>query len=91
MAAVAGGRSATATLTAATVDTVTLNRQSQVEIVHHGGADVIYFRVDDTDPVVAADDCEVLLPSERLTVHLDNNDLKLISAGAMTYTVVAVS
>ena len=90
MAAVAGIRAAHATLVAATVDTVTMSGGSRkrAELVNHG-TDVIYFRVDGVDPVAAADENEVLLPSERLAIPLpDSGEVRVISAGTPTYSVI---
>ena len=90
MAAVAGIRQAHATLVAATVDTVTMSGglHKRAELVNHG-TDVIYFRLDGTDPVVAADENEVLLGSERLAISLPSDGVvKVISAGTPTYSVI---
>ena len=90
MAAVAGTRAAHATLVAATVDTVTMagGERKRAELVNQG-TDVIYFRLDGTDPVAAADENKVLLGSERLAISLgDDGVVKLISAGTPTYSVI---
>lgn len=94
MAAVAGARAASATLTAATVDTVTLSRAaggSACEIINRG-PDAIWFRSDGVDPVAEAAECEIVLPSERLSTGAGRSGVvKLISTGASKYTVVATS
>jgi hypothetical protein len=90
MAAVAGIRAAHATLTASTVDTVTMSGggKKRAELVNQG-SDVIYFRTDGTDPVAEADENEVILGSERLAITLpDDGVIKLISAGTPTYSVI---
>jgi len=90
MAAVAGIRAAHATLTASTVDTVTMSggARKRAELVNQG-TDVIYFRTDGTDPVEAADENEVLLGSERLAISMgDDGVIKLISGGTPTYSVI---
>ena len=94
MAAVTGNRSATATLAASTVDTVTLVKgEAQiVQVVHHGDAtDVIYVRNDGVDPAVAEAENHVVLPGERATVAVPaTGELRLISAGVPTYTVAHI-
>lgn len=90
MAAVAGIRAAHATLAAATVDTVTMSggAKKRAELVNQG-TDVIYFRTDGTDPVEAADENEVLLGGERLSISLpDSGEVRVISAGTPTYSVI---
>jgi len=95
MAAVAGARAATATLTADTVDTVTLSLagNKRAEIINHGDG-VLYFRTDGTDPVAAADECEVVLANERLSIPMNADGIvKIIGAsgGTPTYSVVVTS
>ena len=90
MAAVAGIRAAHATLVAATADTVTMSggQGKAAEIVNHG-TDAIYFRVDGTAAVSAADENEVVIGSERLSVWLpDSGEVSVISAGTPTYSVI---
>lgn len=92
MAAVSGVRAATATLVAATVDTVTLSGGGDClgEIVNHSSADPIYYRSDGTNPVSAAAENEIVLAGERVGIRLPSNGaVRLISAGTPTYTVVA--
>ena len=93
MAAVAGIRSAHATLAASTADTVTLSGGSRksAEIVNHG-TDAIYFRTDGTAAVEAADENEVVLGSERLSIRLgDAGEVSVISGGTPTYSVIVTS
>ena len=93
MAAVAGIRSAHATLTADTEDIVTLSGGGgrAAEIVNQG-TDVLYFRVDDVTVVGAADETEVVLGGERLSVRLgDAGTVNVISAGTPTYSVIVTS
>jgi len=90
MAAVAGVRSAHATLVAATADTVTISGGGGKggEIVNHG-TDAIYFRTDGTAAVVAADENEVVLGSERLSIEIPTSGIiSVISAGTPTYSIV---
>jgi hypothetical protein len=91
MAAVAGIRSAHATLVANTEDVVTLSAgKGLAELCHHGGSitDVIYYRLDNTAVVKAADETYVCLPGERVSVNLaDTGILRLISNGAAGYSV----
>jgi hypothetical protein len=90
MAAVAGIRAAHATLVAATADTVTLSGggRKAAEIVNHG-TDAIYFRTDGTAAVSAADENEVVIGSERLSIWLgDDGEVSVISAGTPTYSVI---
>jgi hypothetical protein len=91
MAAVAGVRSAHATLVAATADTVTLSGGGGKggEIVNHG-TDAIYFRTDGVTAVAAADENEVVLGGERLSIELPSTGIvSLISAGTPAYSVIA--
>lgn len=93
MAAVAGNRSAHATLAAATEDVVTLSGgpRKRAEIVNHG-TDAIYFRTDGTAAVAEADENEVVIGSERLAITLgDSGEVSLISAGTPTYSVIVTS
>lgn len=90
MAAVAGIRAAHATLAAATEDVVTLSGGVSLpgEIVNHG-TDAIYFRTDGTAAVAAADENEVVLGGERLSIRLPQSGVvSVISAGTPTYSVL---
>lgn len=90
MAAVAGITSAHATLAADTEDIVTLSGASQRpgEIVNQG-TDAIYFRTDGITAVGLADETEVVLGGERLSLRFNEaGTINLISAGTPTYSVV---
>lgn len=89
----------TASLTASTVDSITLTGLIQaIEVVHHGNVtNPIYVIVDDAvaAPTVAGDNCEVVLPNERcrfskIGTNLGSSIVSIISAGTVTYTVVGV-
>jgi hypothetical protein len=85
------------TLVAATVTTVTFSADADtidtVEVINRSGSAEIFFTVDGTTPTVAGNDCEILpaavgavevgVPGRASTV------VKLISAGAPTYSVRA--
>lgn len=90
MAAVSGIRAATATLVAATVDTVTLTGAigKGAEIVNQG-TDAIYFRTDGVAPVSAAAENEVVVGGERLAIEMSSTGVvSVISAGTPTYSVI---
>lgn len=95
MAAVGGIRQATATLVAATADTVTLTGGAgrKCELTHHGDdTTAAYFRTDGTAAVSAADENEVILAGERITFNLgDSGAFSIISAGTPTYTASVIS
>lgn len=90
----------TQTLVAATNASVSITGSGRVvELVHHNDTtDVVYFKSYSTEPVddltgSGADDEEVLLPGERLTVHCARGSgepiwIELISAGTPTVSVV---
>ena len=87
MAAVAGIRSAHATLSADTADTVTLSggARKRAEVVAHDG--ICYFRKDGTTAVAAADETEVVLSGERLSINLpDSGAISIIGASGETPT-----
>ena len=88
MAAVAGVRAAHATLVADTADTVTMSGGPgrRAEIVNHGDG-AIYFRVDGTTAVAAADENEVVLANERLAISLPSSgEISVIGASGTTPT-----
>ena len=90
MAAVAGITSAHATLAADTEDVVTLSGASYLpgEIVNHG-TDAIYFRTDGVAAVGLADETEVVLGGERLSIRFPEDGIvSVISAGTPTYSVI---
>jgi len=76
-------------LTAATAENFSLTgRHDRVELVHISGTDPVYYRNDGTAAAVAADECGVLLPGERLAGQAqfdgDVSTVSLISAGTPT-------
>ena len=94
MAANAGTRIAHGTLTANSEDVVTLSAAvngAQAEICHHGGSvtDPIFFRTDGVAAVKLADENQILLAGERLSIFMPKTGiLSLISNGAAGYTVL---
>jgi hypothetical protein len=95
MAAVAGVRAATATLTADTADTVTLSGGSKLsgEIVNHGDG-TVWYRTDGTTAVAEADECYPVLANERLSIRLpESGEVSIIggSGETPTYTVLVTS
>lgn len=99
MAAYSVSNVKTATLTASTVDSVTLTGAFQaIEVVHQGNVtNPIYVIVDDAvaAPTVAGDNCEVVLSNERCRFAKVGSGststiVSIISVGAATYTVVGV-
>lgn len=97
MASHSAVRVQTFTLGAGVADDVTLSLSSiaTLELVHHGNVtNPVYFRLDATTPVAAADENEVLLPNERLRVAARGGTtqvLGFISAGAATVTVIGLT
>lgn len=90
MAAVAGIRSAHATLASGVVDTVTLSAAkvgAPASIANHGTV-TIYFRTDGTDPVAAADENYTVLAGERRQITVPGSgEVRLIATGTPTYSV----
>lgn len=94
MAAYTGNRVISATLTATTVDTVTLDADyTAVEVLSRNGAAEIWFTTDTgIAPTVGGANCDVL-PAAIGSLIVDASAygtptvVKLISAGAPTYTV----
>jgi hypothetical protein len=85
-----------ATLTANTVDTVTLPVEATlVEVLNRDGAAEIYFTVDGSVPTVGGDDTQVLPASvgglEFGSPQIAQTVVKLISSGTPKYTVRVVS
>lgn len=88
------------TLSAATVDTVTLDGAQAVEVVNRGSTDSIYFCIDgrggpsaDGVPTVGGNDTDVVPPGQVLSVRSDKEGVtvvKLISTGAMSYSVKGI-
>lgn len=84
-----------ATLTAATVDTVTFGREAESIEVQNRGASDIYFRTDGGTPTVGGDDTYVVVPSTvRKVPNGGLSDastvVKLISSGAIAYSATAL-
>jgi hypothetical protein len=81
------------TLTASTVDTVTLGSDfNRVEVLNRGASD-IYFTADKSTPTVGGDDCFIALAGGGLQVDVPtagSTTVKLISSGAPAYTVTGV-
>lgn len=93
MATFSGHRIVSATLTATTVDTITLDVDyTRVEIVNRTGDAEIWVTIDGTDPTVTGNDCDVL-PTAIGSLILDApaigkpTAVKLISSGTPSYTV----
>lgn len=81
------------TLSAATVDTVTLSATgaAYVEVYNRStGADIISFTTDGTTPSALGDDCYVVAAGQALSVPASTSATKLFSAGTPGYTVTAV-
>ena len=85
------------TLSAATVDTVTLSRPgSKVEVLNHDGVAAIYFTVDGSTPTVAGA-ATYVIPAAAGALEVNAEDaqpptvVKLISAGTPTYSVTVAS
>jgi hypothetical protein len=84
------------TLTANTVDTVTLNSgYSAIEVFNRDASGVIYARNDGTDPVVGAAECYIIPAGQALNIPspgsswptLATEGIKLISTVACAYSV----
>jgi hypothetical protein len=95
MAAYTASRIIHQTLTANTVDTVTLNSCSAVEVFNRDTSGVIYARNDGTDPVVGAAECYIITAGQALNIPspgsswptLQTEGIKLISTVACAYSV----
>lgn len=82
-----------ATLSAATVDTITLTVDYQaVEVKNRGTSGDIYFTTDSSAPTSAGDNTYFVGPGEGLVVRSGYNvdTVKLISAGTPAYSVTGV-
>lgn len=95
MAAYTVGDAKHATLTAGTVDTVTLGRNyTAVEVVNRG-SDAIYFNANaEPDPTVEGDNTYVVPAGGALMARMWSGTttvVKLISASATAYSVQGVS
>lgn len=99
MATYSGASSQHQTLTAATVDTVTLNADyDNVEVLNRASSGDIYFTVGGstapTTPVVGAAGTYIVQPGQTLQVPVKasgNTVVKLISSAAAAYTVTGVA
>ena len=82
-----------ATLTAATVDTVTFpDADHSVEVYNRSAAGYIYFTTDNSAPTVAGDNTFVVGPGQALPIPdaaVESANVKLISATADAYSVTA--
>lgn len=83
-----------ATLTAATVDKVTLSTHlGGVEVVNRDqGTSELYVRVDGTDPTVGGDDCYVVPAASARTIVLPDRgkcEARVICSAAVAYSVAA--
>lgn len=77
-----------ATLSAATVATVTFTGSGNtVRVRNRGTAGDIYFTVDGSTPVSAADDTYFCGPGENVVVSTQGKVVKLISSGTPDYSV----
>lgn len=76
------------TLSASTVDTVTWGGgpPTEVEILNNGTVDV-YYRLDNTDPTVAGDECYVVRAGESVTED-GSSTLKLIASASCAVSVI---
>lgn len=84
-----------ATLTAATVDTITMTGSvPRFEVKNRGTGD-IYFRVDGVNPTVGGDDTYIVCSGEALQVPSgggpDSAEVRLISAATIAYSVTEAS
>jgi len=95
MATYAAAKAKHATLTASTVDTVTLSNCSNVEVLNRGTTE-LYFTVDGTTPTVAGDNCYIVqagaalqVPGSSPTYVQDRVAIavKVISSAAVAYSV----
>lgn len=96
MATDSDARSVTNTLSGTTADTVTLTQGwSAVDVTNHDATDVIYFRMDGTTAVAAANGCSVLLPGQSKVVAASLNQagqvvVSIVGDGG-TYTIEGVN
>lgn len=94
MATYSGARSQHQTLTANTVDTVTLNADfDEVEVLNRDTTSLIYFTADGSTPTVSGAGTYVVPAGGSLKVAVPtsgNSVVKLISAGAAAYSVTGV-
>jgi hypothetical protein len=93
-------RSKHATLTAATVDTVTVTpagynattaigtHWTQVTVYNRDATNVIYLSIDGSTPTVAGDNTFVVAAAQSVTLPFGAGALNLISSGTPAYSVV---
>lgn len=95
MATYSAARTQHQTLTANTVDTVTLDADyNEVEVVNRASSGDIYFTADGTTPVVAAAGTFIVRAGEALTTDpptSGNSVIKLISTSACPYSVTGAA
>jgi hypothetical protein len=87
MAADTAARAVTNTLTGGTADVITFtNKWPAVDITNHHASEALYYRVDGTTAVVAANDCGVVMPGGSKIVALSGLVVSVIGNGNV-YTV----
>lgn len=76
------------TLVASTVSTLTVSADGRgIQVINRTQTGVIWVRLDGTDPVAAADDCFAVLGVRHFPTRTGVITVKMISAGALDYTV----
>lgn len=100
MANHSAAKSKTATLTTAVVDHVTITDIARsIEVVHQGNVtDPLFVTCGENpgSPTVGGDDLEIVLPGERLQLKSPPGQastdvvVSIVSAGAVTYSVIGV-
>lgn len=92
MASYSAVRVKSQTLSAATVDTVTLSGAAgSVEVYNRSTSDTISFTTDGSTPTALGDDCYVAGAGQSVTVPAATSATKLISAGTPAYTVTGIA
>lgn len=86
------GRAKSGTLTSNVVTSVEITDAwpAGIEVINRSGTGEIWVRLDGVNPTVAGDDCYVVLGARRFepqTVGRESVTVKLISSGALKYTV----
>lgn len=81
-----------ATTVAATVDTITLTNPGSgtLMVVNRSAAEVLYFTIDGSTPASVGDDTFVVPSGQTISVGGNVPVVKVISAGACAYSVVAI-
>ena len=93
MASYTVARSKHATLTAATVDTVTIGGNEAVEVLNRSASDTIYFTTDGSTPTVGGDDTFIVGAGQSVVIpgrRVSGEAVKLISSAAADYSVTVV-